>query len=95
MLSAVSLAGSSTAARTDAGSITPSATVVKNAAGTDVTANYEASYVPGKLVVAGAVAEENGKVIYVVYEDIWLTVDEAAKLLGSCAGKTLQALPSG
>ena len=49
-LSAVTLTSSSTAAPTDSGTITPSAAKIVRG-GTDVTANYDISYVDGRLTV--------------------------------------------
>ena len=49
-LSAVTLTSSSTAASTDSGTITPSAAKIVRG-GTDVTANYDISYVDGRLTV--------------------------------------------
>ena len=49
-LSAVTLTSSSTAAPTDSGTVTPSAAKIVRG-GTDVTANYDISYVSGKLTV--------------------------------------------
>ena len=50
-LTAVTLTGSGTAAATASGSITPSAAVIKNGAGKDVTGNYAVTYENGVLVV--------------------------------------------
>ncbi|MBQ9042909.1 MAG: hypothetical protein IJ111_08880, partial [Eggerthellaceae bacterium] len=82
-LSAVTLTATSTAAPTEAGTITPSAAVVKDAAGADMTANYEITYVPAKLIVAPAVTIANGKAIYAMHKDIWLTVDEATAVIAA------------
>ena len=82
-LSAVALAATSTAEVTEDGAITPSAAVLKDAAGGDASANYDISYKPGKLLVVGAKGAENGKVVYAMAKDVWLTVEEAAALLAA------------
>ncbi len=53
VLAAVTLTGSSTEEPTISGTITPGEALIKDAGGLDVTANYEITYVAGKLTVKG------------------------------------------
>jgi len=71
------------------GSITPSAAVIKDAAGNDVSANYEIGYEPGKLNVIGKVTR---KVTFKVVNGSWddETVADKYVILTGFEGDTLK-----